>query len=76
MKDTLKDDYIQRVYNSLALVIIMQVLFIFLLIVFVINNNNVLYWVTLVLAILNLIPITGGVNIIYNYNKDEKEKEL
>ena len=64
-----EEQYIKRVYNSFAFVCVIDTFFAILFYISIIKDITFLYWLSLILMILSLVPLIGGLHLIYSYNK-------
>jgi len=71
----IKEIDIKRVYNSLVVVVVFVLIFSIILIISILRDINILFWVSLSLIIVSLVPLVGGLDLIYNHRKNEKEEE-
>jgi len=67
-----KEVDIKRVYNSLIVVLVIQALLLLSLYISCIKDMNILYWVSLLLIIASLVPLAGGLDLIYTHRKNGK----
>lgn len=64
---------IRRVYYSFILVILLQIALLILCTVSIYKHIIILYWISLILMIINIVPIIGGLNLMYINNKNNKK---
>jgi len=65
----------KRVYNSFVLVVVFDVIVLIVFIKSILSNMILLYWICLLLLLISLVPLIGGINIMYENYKDENKKE-
>lgn len=64
-----KEVDIKRVYNSLAVVVIGDIILLLLLTISIHKDINVLYWLSIIFLVISVIPLIGAFDLIYHNRK-------
>ena len=72
MAKEIKEIDMKRVYNSLVVVVVFEIVFLIILYISCIKDMIILYWVSLLLIIASLVPLAGGLDLIYTHRKNGK----